>query len=378
MGHTQYSLSTQDRNELDKLFEILEHRSNFQLGYPVSTHFDYSSLFRFLHYSVNNAGDPFVSNNSFCLHTRAFELEVLKWYARLFRSPWEESWGYITNGGTEGNLYGLYLARELYPDGILYHSQDVHYSVPKSLRLLRMQHTTIRSQPNGEMSYQHLYETIKIRRDVCPIILANIGTTMKEAVDRVARIREILAELSVFSFYIHADAALSGMTLPFIDGSPLFDFSTGIDSISVSGHKFIGSPIPCGIVLAKQKNVDKIARPIEYIGSLDTTISGSRNGITPLFLWYAIRKYGREGFRAMVTRCLNRAEYAIVELNKVGCKAWRNPCAITLVIPRPPKSIIWKWQIAVNAEDAHIVIKPDVTTELIDEFVDDMQKVPRK
>nr|VFJ48178.1 MAG: L-histidine carboxy-lyase (histamine-forming) [Candidatus Kentron sp. FW] len=365
-------ISPQDWQEIDDLLALLKCESRFQLGYPFTKDFDYSPLFPFLRYSVNNAGDPFVPGISLKLHSRAFEAEVLAWFAKLFRFPWDKTWGYVTGGGTEGNLYGLYLARELHPDGIVYYSRDTHYSVPKNLRLLRMPGIPIESQSNGEVDYRNLHENV--HRHIPAIVFANIGTTMKEAVDRVERIRNILSDLSVSASYIHADAALSGMTLPFIDDSPSFDFQSGIDSISVSGHKFIGSPIPCGIVLAKRENVSNVTRPIEYIDTLDATLSGSRNGITPLFLWYAIHKYGRQGFRTKVRQCLDRAEYAVTGLRKVGCKAWRNPHAITVVIPRPPSSIVRKWQIAVNGEDAHIIIMPGVTTELIDEFIADMRE----
>lgn len=195
-------------------------------------------------------GDPFTPG-SYQLGTRGFEVEVLAWFAKLFRFPWEETWGYVTGGGTEGNLHGLYVARELYPNGIVYYSRDTHYSVPKSVRLLKMEHVVIPSQSNGEIDYADLRENIEAHRHVPPIILANIGTTMKEAVDRVDHIRGILTDLSIASSYIHADAALAGMTLPFMDDPPPFDFTAGIDSISVSGHQFIGSPIPCGVVLEK-------------------------------------------------------------------------------------------------------------------------------
>ena len=34
-------------------------------------------------------------------------------------------------------MYGLYLGRELFPDGVVYFSQDTHYSVVKILSVLK-------------------------------------------------------------------------------------------------------------------------------------------------------------------------------------------------------------------------------------------------
>jgi len=193
----QQGLDAQGYSELDHLLKLLEDHARHQLGYPFTNNFDYSPLFRFLYYPINNAGDPFKPNVSWRGgHTRAFEVEVLAWFAERFHAPWQDTWGYVTNGGTEGNLYGLYLARERYPNGMVYHSQDTHYSVAKGLHMFRMQHTAVGSQSNGEIDYQVLHNNIRARRDIPPIILANIGTTMKEAIDGVARIRSILADLS--------------------------------------------------------------------------------------------------------------------------------------------------------------------------------------
>ena len=41
----------------------------------------------------------------------------------------------------------------------------------------------------------------------------------------------------------------------------------------------IGSPIPCGIVVVKRQNVERISVDVDYISTRDQTISGSRNGI---------------------------------------------------------------------------------------------------
>ncbi len=104
-----------------------------------------------------------------------------------------------------------------------------------------------------------------------PSFFANIGTTVRGAVDNIAEIQKRIAALGIprEDYYLHADAALSGMILPFVEDPQPFTFADGIDSIGVSGHKMIGSPIPCGIVVAKKANVDRISVEIDYISAHD-------------------------------------------------------------------------------------------------------------
>lgn len=103
------------------------------------------------------------------------------------------------------------------------------------------------------------------------------------------------------------DGALSDSYSAFIEPRPAFDFTDGADSIAISGHKFFGSPIPCGLLIAKKSNRDRIARSVAYIGTLDTTITGSRNGHTPLFLWYTLKKHGIDGLKARAIHSLEMA-----------------------------------------------------------------------
>lgn len=365
------------REELDGLFDELTGEIATLVGYPVSREFDYSDLYRFLSLPLNNVGDPYAPS-TYRVNTKRVEREALAWFAELTHADPDSFWGYVTNGGSEGNLYGLYLARELLPDGMVYYSEDTHYSVSKNLRMLHMPSVMIRSLPNGEIDYDDLRETLRIHRDTPPVLIANIGTTMKEAVDDVGCMRGILRDLAIPWSYIHCDAALSGMTLPFLDGAPLWDFAAGADSLSISGHKFIGSPIPCGIALAKKGNVDRIARSIEYVGTLDTTVTGSRSGIAPLFLWHAIRRYGREGFARAARRCLDLAGYAVERFRAGGIEAWKNPFAITVVLPRPAASVLAKWQIAVKDDLAHVICMPHFTRDLIDVLADDIANAQGK
>ena len=207
------------------------------------------------------------------------------------------AWGYVTSGGTESNLYGLYLAREMFPNGIFYFSEETHYSVLKNLRVLNARYVMIKRQEDGEIDYQDLHDMIQVNRDLPAVIIANIGTTMRGAIDNIERIKGILHDLQVVDTYIHADAALSGMILPFVAEPQPYGFDAGINSIAVSGPKLMGAPMPCGVILNHRTNVERVGRTIELVGIQDTTLSGSRNGLTPLMLWYALEQYGDEGFR---------------------------------------------------------------------------------
>jgi histidine decarboxylase len=367
------ALSRTDQMQLDLFFEQMQQAASREVGYPVAFDFDYSVLAPFLSLSLNNAGDPFMPM-TYLLNSHDFEREVVSFFAQLARAPDDQWWGYVTNGSTEGNLYGLYLARELLPDGIVYFSQDSHYSVGKNLHFLNMRHIMIRSQSNGEIDYEDLRETLRIRRDAPPIIFANVGTTMKEARDDIRRIRSILDDLAIERRYIHCDAALCGGYAAFLDPPPAWDFRDGADSIAISGHKFLGSPIPCGIVLARRAHVDRIGHSVAYIGSVDTTISGSRNGFTPLVLWYAIRSLGLEGMRTRIKHSLSTAAYAEERLKMEGIEAWRNPQALTVVFPEPDAGVREKWQLASANGLSHLICMPHVRREQIDELIRDIRQ----
>ena len=355
---------------LDRLLAEVQTAAGKQVGYPANQTFDYSPLVPFLKYSLNNVGDPFHDSN-YWSNTHGIEREVITRFASLMRLDPDEAWGYVTSGGTESNLYGLYLAREMYPNGIFYFSEETHYSVLKNLRVLNARYVMIKRQEDGEIDYEDLHGMIQVHRDRPAVIIANIGTTMRGAIDNIERIRGILRDLQVVDSYIHADAALSGMILPFVEEPQPYGFDAGIDSIAVSGHKLIGAPLPCGVILTHKTNVERVGRTIELVGIQDTTLSGSRNGLTPLMLWYALRQYGDEGFRKLVEGMLDTAAYAVEEFNRHGITAWRHRNSVTVVFTRPAPEVFKKWQIAPQGQVAHIIAMPHVTREQVDEIIAD-------
>ena len=92
-------------------------------------------------------------------------------------------------------------------------------------------------------------------------------------------------------------------------------FKKPIGSVSVSGHKFVGAPVPCGVVITRKEYVEALSSDVEYLNSRDATIMGSRNGHAPLYLWYTLTKKGYEGMRKDVEKCLRNAHLLKVRLS---------------------------------------------------------------
>ncbi|VAH69815.1 unnamed protein product [Triticum turgidum subsp. durum] len=286
---------------------------------------------QFQNFSINNLGDPFIESN-YGVHSRQFEVAVLDWFARLWDLQQDEYWGYITNCGTEGNLHGLLVGRELFPDGIIYASRESHYSVFKA------------------------------------------GTTVKGAIDDLDRIIRTLEKCGFRDrFYIHCDGALAGLMMPFIKQAPKVTFKKPIGSVSVSGHKFMGCPVPCGVVITRLEHVKVLSTDIEYLSSRDATIMGSRNGHAPMFLWYTLNKKGYRGIRKEVQKCLRNAHHLVNRLREAGVSAYLNELSSTVVFERPQdEAFVHKWQLACEGSIAHVVVMPNVSVEKLGDFIKEL------
>jgi histidine decarboxylase len=287
----------------------------------------------------------------------------------------------VTTSGTEGNLHGILLARECFPDGILYTSQETHYSVFKAARYYRMDCRSIPTLPMGEIDYDILAESIQKNRDKPVIINVNIGTTVKGAVDNLDRILRILQQLQIprEQFYIHCDGALFALMMPFVEFAPEVSFRKPIDSIAVSGHKMLGCPMPCGVTLSRKEHVKRMEHHIDYLNSVDTTIMGSRNGQAALYLWYSLRKKGIAGIKRDVVHCMDTARYLQDKLKEEGFTCRLNDLSSTVVLERPlDEQLVKRWQLACEEDIAHVVVMPNVTQYKIDRFVEELVECRNK
>jgi len=147
------------------------------LGYQADQKLDYKEeLSYFLDCHVNNIGDPF-TNGNFTVNSKVMERAVLDYFAALWHAKVphdpkdvDSYWGYVlTMGSSEGNIYGLWNARDylagrklivddnpkkkvsekyLVPrisnnnsyayTPVAFFSEDTHYSIIKFMRVLQI------------------------------------------------------------------------------------------------------------------------------------------------------------------------------------------------------------------------------------------------
>lgn len=478
-------LSPADRNQLMMNFSdyIATQKSKF-IGYQADQKLDYEDTKYFLDVHVNNIGDPFTPGN-FTLNSKVMESAVLDYYAKLWNAKLphdpddpESYWGYVLSmGSSEGNIYGLWnardylagkrLMRDIKPSGrkqvnykhplpiqsnenaytpIAFFSEDTHYSITKFMRVLQIPtYDEIGNRyypdqnpvtPDGKWSSPEVPSldgkmgpgTVDIEklatlveffasRGYPILVICNYGTTFKGAYDNVEAAGEAL--MPVFKkyglvdrtvhyddgtdirngYWIHVDGALGASYMPFIEMAyrkqlipekgPVFDFRLEfINSLVMSGHKWPGASWPCGVLMTKVKY--QLAPPDdpEYIGSPDTTFSGSRNGFSSILLWDFLAKnsYDQQIKRAMYSEGI--ASYAydqLIALQKeytnLDLKVARSPLSLTVRFRKPNDKIVFKYSLScetlnIDGKDfafAHLYAMPSVTRELVDAFIDELK-----
>jgi len=226
------------------------------------------------------------------------------------------------------------------------------------------------------MDLEALGEAVAGLKGRSVILVLTCGMTMKGAHDDIAgALRKLLAaDYGPDRRYVHVDGALNAMVVPFLNGAPDAirpTFELEIDSISTSGHKMVGTPMPCGALVARRVHVARIARRIAYLKSNDITLMGSRNGHAVLSIWARFFGHGYGGFAHDALTCSMQAQSLTKRLQASGRPVLCNPHSLTVVFDEPSAEIVTRYQLASNKGLAHAIVMPNVTDDLLDGFATD-------
>lgn len=310
-----------------------------------------------------NLGDPGLFRG-----TASLEALLIERLGALFGCA--TACGYATSGGTESNIQALRIARTLAgkenPNVIL--SESAHFSFRKACDILSLETRPVPLDRNYRVDAGKVAE--KIDRNTCCII-GIAGTTEYGMVDPIAELASLACDHGIF---FHVDAAFGGLVLPFLKGSPPFDFSLpGVTSIAVDPHKMGMSTIPAGcLLLRNQEDLCSLSVDTPYLTvKQEFTLSGTRPG-APVVGALAVLEYlGREGMEAVVAGCMENTRRIIDGMESFGIPRVVTPDVNVATFE--PATIPPPWQISYTTNGhIRIICMPHVHAGVIEAFLKDI------
>ena len=364
----------------NKLKDNLEKREHM-FGYPANMQKD-SYVTKYLRtlesktYLMNGCGDPEEQGN-YQMDNKENEKEIVNLIMQNINLNNHDYWGYITTGGTEGNIWGINYGLNKYKDANLYYSNSTHYSITKANLNGHNLYPIATDNDKVNLDFLLMQITTNYHMDHKPVVLIlNFGTTKMGAVDDIKVIKEYLVKQNI-PHYIHVDAALYGGIGANQVNSPYIDFhDLNIDSISISLHKYLGLHECKGVVLAKREHIDKY---IDYIGQNDTTLCGSRD--FPPFS--TLQKVRQSLERQDKMAYIENINFFVNCMEEYDVPYWRgNEYGNTFIIEKPSDLICEKYQLATfsndNLEYAHVIIFAYHDQKVIEELVKELSYDKRK
>lgn len=390
------------------LAEKSEHAKlkNRLLGYPINMAYPPEEFFQWRkelndagigQFAYNNVGNPY-KPSSIPYNTHDFEREIIHTYGKLLEFPANNTWGFISNSGTDSNMHGMYMGKTLLKGrtGVLpkaYFTQEAHYSIQILRDLLGLETVFVNTLPDGGMDADDLKLKLAENSGQPALVVATIGTTFKGAIDRLERINEVLKS---YPSYLHVDAALFGGYLPFTShknevfyNAPDKPKAQRYDSIAISCHKFFGFPTPAGLFLTTKTRFEefnayfsKIHNP-EYIHHVPGTITCSRDAVKPAEFYFFTTPSAMAALAEQAKTILDNTAYLLraMQSQLPEIQAQRaNALSNTIYFKKPGDRVVKKYSLATmhlevnldRLEYAHVVVMPHAGSEILNEFLSDL------
>lgn len=140
--------------------------------------------------------------------------------------------------------------------GVVYFSDQTHFSVPKVLRVLGFSNSQMRQLPadsNFRLDMEQLRKTIiadKSKGLIPFLIVANVGSTNTGSIDPINEIADLAKE---HNMWMHVDGAYGASVALSKSYRSLLNGIERCDSLAWDAHKWLFKTFGCGIVLVHDK-----------------------------------------------------------------------------------------------------------------------------
>ena len=226
------------------------------------------------------------------------------------------------------------------------------------------------------------------------------GTAVTYPHGMVDPIGEIAALAQERNLWLHVDACLGGLMLPFLkrlgNDIPSYDFSVpGVTSISADIHKYAYTPKGVSTVMYRNRDFRKyqIFAYADWSGGIYATpcLAGGRPGGNIAAAWAVFHYLGEEGFLALAKKARAAAEKLIEGINAIPqLYVLGNPSATVFAFGSDEINIYelsarmatlgWHIEAQQLPPSLHMTVSP-VHLSVADQFLDDMRRtipeVPR-
>lgn len=262
------------------------------------------------------------------------EDEVLASMRALFHAP-QNAGGVLTSGGTESLMMAVRIpahrARALNPDLTrpnIVLPWSAHPALDKAADLMGIE--VRRSPPSDALQADVAWMASACDRDTV-LLVGSAPPYPHGVVDPVAELSEVARSKDI---WLHVDACLGGMILPFAEAAgrpaPPFDFRlSGVRSISADLHKF-GYAVK-GISALTLRDVADSAHgkttftnwPAGLYGT--PGVSGTRSGGALASAWAVMRYLGFQGYVERTAKVLDFRDSFMAELRRIGARILGEP-----------------------------------------------------
>jgi glutamate/tyrosine decarboxylase-like PLP-dependent enzyme len=255
------------------------------------------------------------------------EAEVVAILLRLFRAPAAAA-GSVTTGGTESIFMAVKTARDWARQRrpaatrpTLVVPRSAHAAFDKAAALLGLRVVRMARSPDFKADLAGMAAAI----DADTIMI--VGSAPPYPYGVVDPLPEIAALAERHGLWMHVDACVGGMVLPFVRDLghpvPVFDFGLpGVASLSVDLHKYGYALHGCSALLLRDQALTKYQHYLFAgwpVGLYSTTnLVGSRSGGPVASAWAVMRFLGAQGYRDRVARMLEAKRRLIEGIRGLG------------------------------------------------------------